>query len=110
MNWARPLPLSWVISPSHHPPHISYDDARKIAMAFVKSPTGDAKFGSEFDDCDDNMIKGYMGMYDRKALRGFDAVVQSRHEVRAMGLILEKQGRLEDFNKWAAAKRPTTRS
>jgi len=87
------------------PVQVSYDDALKLAVAMIQSPMGAAKFDDELEGCDDSMLKAYLAMYDKSCRRAFDEVIESRHHVRAMGLFLEKQGKFEEFNKWAAAER-----
>jgi len=87
------------------PMQVSYDDALKLAVALIQSPMGAAKFDDELEGSNDNMLKAYLVMYDKSCPRAFDEVIESRHHVRAMGLFLEKQGKFEEFNKWADAER-----
>jgi len=44
------------------PPLISYDEARKVAVAFVKSDVGKDKFGDDLAGSDDATLKAYMQM------------------------------------------------
>jgi len=87
------------------PVQVSYDDALKLAVAMIQSPMGAAKFDDELEGCNDSTLKAYLVMYDKGCRRAFDEVIESRHQVRAMGLFLEKQGKFEEFNKWADAER-----
>ncbi|MCY2952584.1 MAG: hypothetical protein NTU53_11500 [Planctomycetota bacterium] len=86
------------------PMQVSYDDALKLAVAMIQSPMGAAKFDDELEGCNDSMLKAYLAMYDKGCRRAFDEVIESRHEVRAMGLFLEKQGKFVEFGKWADAE------
>ena len=86
------------------PVQVSYDDALKLAVALIQSPMGAAKFDDELEGSNDSTLKAYLVMYDKGCRRAFDEVIESRHQVRAMGLYLEKQGKFEEFNKWADAE------
>lgn len=77
---------------------------RRISLAFIKSPLGVAKFSDEFGGSDDGVLKGYLMLYAKTALREFAEVVEARHGVRAMSLFLEKQGKLAEFEKWSSAE------
>jgi len=83
------------------PALISYDDAKKVAVAFVKSDIGKDKFGDELEGSDDATLKAYMQMYANSSRRTFDECIEARTEVRAMGLFLESMGKLDDFKAWA---------
>ncbi len=83
---------------------VTFVDAQKISLAFIKSPLGVAKFSDEFGGSDDGVLKGYLMLYAKTALREFAEVVEARHGVRAMSLFLEKQGKLAEFEKWSSAE------
>ena len=60
------------------PPLISYDEAKKVAVAFVKSDAGKDKFGDELAGSDDATLKAYMSMYSNSSRRTFDECIEAR--------------------------------
>jgi hypothetical protein len=87
------------------PRQVSYEDGRKVAVALVQGRGKLSALNAEFDGCDDNMLKSYLSMYDKSSRRAFAEVIESRHNVRALALFVEKQGKFDDFSKWATAER-----
>jgi len=83
------------------PPLISYEDAKKVAVAFVSSDVGRDKFGDELDGSDDATLKAYMQMYTNSSRRTFEECQEARAQVRAMALFLESTGKLSEFKAWA---------
>ncbi len=83
------------------PPLISYDEARKVAVAFVKSEVGKDKFGDELAGSDDATLKAYMQMYGNSSRRTYEECIEARTQVRAMALFLESTGKLSEFKAWA---------
>src|SRR3954466_2902384 len=83
------------------PPLISYEDARKVAVAFIGSEAGKDKFGDELEGSDDATLKAYMQMYTNSSRRTFDECQEARTQVRAMALFLESSGKLSEFKSWA---------
>jgi hypothetical protein len=84
---------------------ISFDDGKKLAVAFVQSPLGADKFGGELEGCDKATLGAYQKMYEKTARSRYEQAVDSRHQVAAMGLFLQKQAKFDDFVKWASAER-----
>src|SRR6266576_1371357 len=94
------------------PPLISYDEARKVAVAFVKSDVGKDKFGDDLAGSDDATLKAYMQMYGNSSRRTYEECIEARTQVRAMALFLESTGKLSEFKAWAKAekkRRPAAR-
>lgn len=87
------------------PPAITYADFQKIAAAFVKTPEGLARLDQELGGIDKGMLPAYTRMYENSSRRSFEEVVESRHQVRLIAVFLEKEGKLPEFKKWAAAER-----
>lgn len=83
------------------PPLISYEDAKKVAVAFVKSDMGKDKFGAALHGSDDVTLQAYMTMYGNSSKRAFEECKEARTQVRAMALFLEDEGKFEEFKKWA---------
>jgi len=83
------------------PPLISYDEARKVAVAFVKSDVGKDKFGDDLAGSDDATLKAYMQMYGNSSRRTYEECIEARTQVRAMALFLESTGKLSEFKAWA---------
>src|SRR6266850_2171449 len=83
------------------PPLISYDEARKVAVAFVKSDVGKDKFGDDLAGSDDATLKAYMQMYGNSSRRTYEECFEARTQVRAMALFLESTGKLSEFKAWA---------
>jgi len=87
------------------PPLFSYDEAKKVSVAFVKSDVGKDKFGDELVGSDDATLKAYMQMYTNSSRRTFEECIEARTEVRAMALYLESTGKLGEFKSWAKDER-----
>ena len=83
------------------PPLITYEEAKKVAVAFVKSDAGKNKFGAELAGSDETTLKAYMNMYGNSSKRVFEECIEARTQVRAMALFLEDEGKLDEFKKWA---------
>jgi hypothetical protein len=86
------------------PSLITYEDAKKISMAFVKSNVGRDKFGDELEGIDDATLKAYQTMYANSSRRAFEECIEARYRVRSMALFLESTGRLEQFKTWSKAE------
>ncbi len=82
-------------------PLVSYEDAKKIATAFVKSDTGRDKFGDELEGADDVSLRAYFSMYNNASRRVFEECSEARYRVRAMALFLDSAGKLDDFKSWS---------
>lgn len=85
-------------------PTLSYDDARRIAAAFVRSPEGRERFGDEFTRSPPQDQQRYLELYERTTRRKFDDASEARAEVRLMARFLERRGQLDDFQRWSAAE------
>jgi hypothetical protein len=86
------------------PALITYEDAKKVSMAFVKSSVGKDKFGDELEGTDDASLKAYLNMYTNSSRRAFEECVEARYRVRSMALFLESTGRLDQFKTWSKAE------
>src|SRR6476646_11393347 len=82
-------------------PLVSYEDAKKIATAFVKSDSGRDKFGDELEGADDISLKAYFTMYSNASRRAFEECQEARYRVRAIALFLDSAGKLDDFKTWS---------
>ena len=82
-------------------PAVTFDDMKKVGAAWVQSPAGKQKVASELQGVADDSLAPYMKMYERTAQRTFEEALESRLQVRVMAVFLEKQGKLEEFKKWA---------
>jgi hypothetical protein len=83
----------------------AYEDLKKVAAAYVKSPAGSAKYSDEFATTGDDLLGRYITLYEKSARREYDQTVESRMQVRSMALFLERKGKLEDFKSWAVDER-----
>jgi hypothetical protein len=83
---------------------ISFDDACKVATALVRSQGRLAKLNAEFAGSDEATLKAYLAMYEKSARRAYGEAAESRGHVRTLGLFIEKNGKLADFQKWSAAE------
>jgi hypothetical protein len=83
------------------PKLLSYEEAKKISVAFVQSDIGKQKFGDDLAGSDDATLKAYGNMYSNSSKRAYDECLEARTQVRAMGLFLQSQGKLDEFKSWA---------
>jgi hypothetical protein len=86
-------------------PHVTYDEAKKIAAAFVKSPAGANQFGDNLEGCDEQMLRAYEKMYAKASRTEFESAIEARQQARSMGVFLQKIGKFEEFSKWSLAER-----
>jgi len=84
---------------------IPFEDTRKIAVAFLQSPLGMEKFGDDLEGCDENTLKAYERLYDKSAISAYAQTAASRIQVASMGVFLQKQGKFDEFVKWAKVER-----
>jgi len=89
--------------PDQHP--ISYEDAKKVAVAFLSTPMGTDKFGDDLEGCDDNTLRAYQRLYDKSARASYEQTIASRLQVASMGMYLQKLGKFDEFTKWAIVER-----
>jgi len=87
------------------PPLLSYDDAKKVCVAFVQSNVGKDKFGDELAGSDEATLKAYLQMYTNSSRRAFDECIEARTQVRALALFLQSTGKLGEFKTWADQER-----
>jgi hypothetical protein len=87
------------------PPLVSYDEAKKVSVAFVKSNVGKDKFGDELTGSDDATLKAYLQMYTNSSRRAFDECIEARTQVRAIALFLQSSGKFDEFKSWAKDER-----
>lgn len=83
------------------PPTLSYDDAKKVAAAFVKTPTGQAKFGDELPGASEALLRNYIALYDKTCTRKWSEVIESRAYVTSMAQFLQRKGKWDDYLKWS---------
>jgi hypothetical protein len=85
-------------------PMLTYEDACKVAAAFLKTSKGQSKFGDDLQDAPDSVLKNYQTLYDKTCRRKWDEVVESRTYVQSMAQFLQKAGKWDDYLKWSAAE------
>ena len=85
-------------------PMLTYEDACKVAGAFLKTSKGQSKFGDDLQDAPDSVLKNYQTLYDKTCRRKWDEVVESRTYVQSMAQFLQKAGKWDDYLKWSAAE------
>lgn len=83
---------------------LTFEDAKKIAAAFIQTPEGRNQFAGEFDNSPRQMQAEYLELYEKTCRRKFDDVAEARVHVRAMARYLEKQNKLDDFLAWSAGE------
>ena len=83
------------------PPTLTYDDAKKVAAAFVKTPTGKAKFGNELPGASEALLRNYIALYDKTCTRKWHEVIESRAYVSSMAQFLQRKGKWDDYLKWS---------
>jgi len=84
---------------------LPFEDTRKIAVAFLQSPLGMEKFDDDLEGCDERTLKAYEKLYDKSARSEYAQTAASRIQVASMGTFLQKQGKFDDFVKWALVER-----
>jgi len=87
------------------PPQVSFADMEKLGAAYLLSPAGQAKLGTEFANTSDSTLSAYRNMYEKSAQREFAETVDSRLQVRDLALFLQSQGKLDEFRDWAIVER-----
>jgi hypothetical protein len=85
-------------------PAISFDDAKKIAAAFIQTPQGREKFGDEFTKSSPQEQAKYLDLYEKTCRRKYDDAAEARVEVRLMANFLKRQEKLDDFVTWSLAE------
>ena len=83
----------------------AYEDLKKLAAAYIKSPAGATKYSKEFATTGDDLLPRYITLYEKSAKREYDETVESRMQVRSMALFLERKGKLADFKTWSVEER-----
>jgi hypothetical protein len=83
------------------PPPITYEDAKKLAAAFIKTPQGKERFGDELADATEPLLKNYQVLYDKTCARKWAEVIESRTFVKSMADFVQRKGKWDDYLKWS---------
>ncbi|HEY7117179.1 MAG TPA: hypothetical protein VH475_11355 [Tepidisphaeraceae bacterium] len=80
---------------------LTYEDAKKVAAAFMATPRGKARFGDDLEGCSDQLLLNYQGLYNKTCTRKWDEVIESRAYVKSMAQFLQRKGKWEEYLKWS---------
>jgi len=86
---------------SEKPPPLTYEDAKKLAGAFIKTPRGEEKFGDQLANATEPLLRNYQVLYDKTCARKWSEVIESRVYVKSMADFLQRSGKWEDYVKWS---------
>jgi len=87
------------------PPVLTFDTMMKVAAAFIASDLGKAKFEKEFAQTSDAMLPRYESLYEKSSRRAYEEAADSRYQVRVLAGFLVRQGKFDEFKKWAAEEK-----
>jgi len=90
--------------PPPQAPHLSYDDAQKVAAALLKGPMSASYYATELGDVSETGLASYEQLYSRTCARRWSELDEARAQVSAMSSFLGNSNRLPDYEAWAIAE------
>lgn len=79
---------------------LTFQSAQKMALALLRGPQAQSSYATALTGTSADMLTAYQQMYSATCQRKWSAVVESRHQVRAMSAFLEKSGKMQAYNAW----------
>lgn len=80
---------------------LTFEDGKKIAIAFVKTEKGAAMFGDRVPKVSDAGLRAYETSYLKLGRKRWADVAYSRHMVEGAAVFLSSIGRFKEYLKWA---------
>jgi len=80
---------------------LAFDDGRRIAVAYVRTPKGREAFGRRLAKESEAMLEKYEQAYLRLCQKGWADVAYARFQVENVAVFLHHTGEFDDYLKWA---------